>query len=251
MYLQHQNIRRQLSGATGITLACLIVVSSMLLFACDPDVEDDVVDSTPTATPANEATPTPSPTRQPTPTPEPTPTPTPQPTPEPEPFKIRSSTPAHGAMAVPRTTDYTLLFNEPLTADPALPQVSLAAQDSAPVTSTDPQLSKDGQSLTYFGIGLDRDTKFTFTAVLEETDTQLIPPESWPVTYQAQFTTRVPCGLSYNIASDVWIEKLGANVGIVRLLNETLQATGLMPVAMTFDDIYTDVVFSTDDVTEA
>ncbi len=217
------------------------------LIACG----DDAPPAEPTPTPAATQTPTPMPTA--TPTPEPShPTPPPTPTPKPDiplPLTINSSTPGNGAMAVPRTTSYTIVFNENLTGDYHSIQVTLSGPgiEGGSVELSDPTLSDDLKSLTYAGPILSEDSDYTLDVVYPEDPSQDPQPEAWPIEHHSTFSTTFPCGVGFNItAQNVQIVKLGSNEQLVDTLNNILSSAALDPVDLLFVDVLTGAEFPVD-----
>ncbi len=217
------------------TTVAPVLVLSYLFSACagTPASGDD--DMTTEVTPSP-GTPTPSPT----PTLAPTSSPTPEPTPVPV-LRIISSLPGQGAMAVPRDTAFSFLFSAPVTADLAVFETTVTAADGETWVLEHPSLSEDGRTLTYPPVGLARDTDYVLATTMQASSAQVAQPESWPLSLEAYFTTRVPCGIAFNIANGVMLEQLGGNEDLLGLLNDALSAAYLNPVALMFVDTYADL----------
>ncbi len=222
-----------------LTMALLALPAGCGSGSGDDTGDDDAV--SPVVTPtvrAETATPAPAP---------PTPTAAPEPTPVPV-LRLISSSPGDGAMAVPRDTSFTLLFSAPITADLEVFDVTLAEEGEEPVTLTAPFLDDDGRAVVYPPIGLKQDTDYTLSATMLESPDQVAQPDSWPLSIEARFTTRVPCGISFNIAYGVTLEQLGGNADLLGLLNDALSAAYLNPVALMFVDTYADLTLPLDAV---
>lgn len=224
----------------------------LLLMAIGCSGPDEGTPSPAQATPTSPPEPTPTVVPStPVPTSEPTPVPTPVPTTVPTPEKvilaIKGVVPSAGAMAIPRFPVVEVVFTDDL---PEGQESAVLAHLVGPGGTTiglnrDTGSDEDGDAVVPFlpVAPLQADTEYVVEVEVSEVEGVLPQGGSWPLLTSSDFSTEVPCGVAFNIVTDVQILALGANQALVQVLQGILDTSSLAPVALEFVDVFTPSIF--------
>ena len=219
------------SMAKTLSGLCLGLLTLSALGCGEPEEETaPPASSTPTATaqPTPTATPTPTPTQVPTPTA----------TPVAQPLAIEGAVPSEGAMAIPRFPEVQVAFTDaiPAGSEGAITATIEWEGGSIPLVLDDAREIPGDDTLAFLASGvLEEDADYRLEVQVDEIP-GLEPEGAWPLTFSSTFSTRVPCGVTFNIAEEITINALGGNEALVRLLQGVLEETSLLPIALMFVD---------------
>ena len=232
---------RRAHMTTSLLAAALVCAG---LGACSGDEADGPTPS-PTGEASVDATATPIP---------PTATPSPEPTeaaPAVRTLIITGTVPSDGAMAIPRFPSVQVTFSDPL---PAGAAASISARVVSGEVSiplfVDTDTDEEGDASVAFlpTVPLDADADYALEVDVEALEGPGGEAVSGPLSWRSAFSTRVPCGVAFDIAKDIHINALGGNDRLVRVLQETLDKTGLAPIALQLVDVFTPQTFPVSDV---